>query len=115
MDNEGVRTAESTRRWLASRAVLWGSAANKGKEEELIATLAAFCESVQKSPDGMIDECLRRSTEGGPFVLRTRARREYIGLIGKFEEETGSRDTANVIRSFFIHNGVAMNPSVLIR
>jgi hypothetical protein len=115
MDATSLRTSESVRRWLASRLVFWGGAANKGKEEQLLSTLASFCETAQKSPDEMIDECLRRSTEGGPFVLRTRARRGYIDLIAKFEEQTGSRDTANVVRSFFIHNGVAMNPSVLIR
>lgn len=112
MSTDAVTTAESTRRWLASRTVLWGSGADKGKEQELIATLARFCEKAGKAPDEIIDECLRRSPEGGPFVLRTRARREYIDLIANFEAET-DRDTANVVRSFFIHNGVAMNPSVL--
>jgi len=114
MNQEAVRTSESTRRWLASRTALWGTGVDAGKAEELLSTLASFCEKVGKTPDEMIDECLRRSSEGGPFVLRTRARRGYIDLIAKFEEDTGSRDTANVVRSFFIHNGVAMNPSVLM-
>jgi hypothetical protein len=113
MNIETLRSSESVRRWLASRVVLWGSDVDKENEEELFETLARFCQTVAKSPDEMVDECLRRSTEGGPFVLRTRARREYMERINDFERETGSRDSANVIRSFFIHNGVAMNPSIL--
>ena len=66
-----------------------------------------------KTPDEMVEECLRRSAAGGPFILRTKARRDYIDRIDKFEAHTGSRDDANAVRSFFIHNGVAMNPSIL--
>ncbi len=107
---DSVRGYESTRRWLASRLVWWGPT---GEDEVLLETLARFCEIAGKNPDEMVDECLRRSTEGGPFVLRTRARRGYIDLINKFESDTGSRQEANAVRSFFIHKGVAMNPSVL--
>lgn len=113
MDPDAVRTSESTRRWLASRTALWGGALDRGKENELLRPLVRFCDNVGKAPDEMIDECLRRSAEGGPFVLRTRARREYIDKIAIFESDT-DRDTANIVRSFFIHNGVAMNPSVLV-
>jgi hypothetical protein len=105
-----IQTYESTRRWLASRASLWGS---RGDSEEIMEILAQFCEIAGKNPDDMVDECLRRSIEGGPFVLRTRARKEYIERIERFEADTGSRDAANAVRSFFIHNGVAMSPSIL--
>jgi hypothetical protein len=114
MNATAIHTAEATRRWLASRVVLWGEDTEKGKSDPLLATLADFCERAGKSPDEIIDECLRRATEGGPFVLRTRARRRYIDLIAEYEADTGSREQANVVRSFFIHNGVAMNPSVLM-
>jgi hypothetical protein len=105
-----IQTYESTRRWLASRASLWGSHV---ASEEMLEQLAQFCEITGKNPDDMVNECLRRSAEGGPFVLRTRARREYIDRIEKFEADTGSRDAANAVRSFFIHNGVVMTPSIL--
>jgi hypothetical protein len=107
---DSIKTYESTRRWLASRASLWGS---NSDGEEILENLAQFCEIAGKNPDDMVDECLRRSVEGGPFVLRTRARRAYIDRIEKFEADTGSRDAANAVRSFFIHNGVAMSPSIL--
>ncbi len=101
---------ESVRRWLASRKSIWGET---GDDIRHMDTLRLFCERVAKAPDEMIDECLRRSPEGGPFVLRTRARREYMHLIEAFEEGAGGRDAGNSVRSFFIHNGVAMNPGII--
>jgi hypothetical protein len=106
-DNTGQ---ESVRRWLASRRGVWGET---GEDARHVETLHRFCEQVSKTPDEMIDECLRRSAEGGPFVLRTKARREYMRLIDSFEADHGGRDAGNSVRSFFIHNGVAMNPSIL--
>ena len=105
-----IATQESVRRWLASRRGVWGET---GEDSRHIETLRRFCERLQKTPDEMVDECLRRSPEGGPFVLRTRARREYMHRIDEFERESGGRAAGNSVRSFFIHNGVAMNPSIL--
>ncbi|GAB4336153.1 MAG: hypothetical protein Kow0010_23890 [Dehalococcoidia bacterium] len=105
-----IRTAESVRRWLESRAGLWGPAS---VSDDLVETLARFCEDLGLEPDEMIDECLRPTPDSEAYVLRTRARRRYMEEIEKFEERTGSRKLANVVRSFFIHNGVAMNPTIL--
>jgi hypothetical protein len=105
-----IAAQESVRRWLASRRGLWG---DTGDDARLLDALRRFCERNGKTPDAMIDECLRRPAEGGAFVLRTRARREYIRLIDAFEKDEGSRAAGNAVRSFFIHNGVAMNPSIL--
>lgn len=105
-----IRSAESVRRWIESRAGLWGSAS---VSDELVETLARFCEEVGQGPDEMIGECLRPAPDSEAFMLRTRARRRYMEEIAKFEERTGSRRLANVVRSFFIHNGVAMNPPIL--
>ncbi len=110
MTADSVRGYESSRRWLSSRRSMWGET---GEDEKILSYLAEFCDAVGQNPDEMVDACLRRSAEGGPFVLRTRARREFIDRIDKFEQDTGSREKANAVRSFFIHNGVAMNPSIL--
>ncbi|MBA4181682.1 MAG: hypothetical protein C0506_13920 [Anaerolinea sp.] len=108
---EEVRNSESTRRWFSSLLDLWGpSAVRPG----LVETLARFCTVVEKTPDEIIDECLRATTGGDTFVLRTRARKQFMDQIDQFENQTASRDEANVVRSFFIHNGIAMNPSILV-
>lgn len=107
---EDMRNNESTRRWFSSLLDLWGPT---GVRPGLLETLGTFCARVEKTPDEIIDECLRATTGGDTFVLRTRARKQYMEQIELFETQTASRDQANVVRSFFIHNGIAMNPSIL--
>jgi hypothetical protein len=111
IDAGQVRDSESVRRWFASRLGLWGRGS---VTDDLGETLARFCTVVGKTPDEMIDDCLKPGKDREIFTLRTRARRGYMDQIERFEAETGSRDQANVVRSFFIHNGVAMNPSILV-
>ncbi len=110
IDAADVRNADSTRRWLSSRQDLWGASSNS---DALIDTLTSFCQFAGKSPDEMIDDCLRPGKTGETLTLRTRARRQYIELIEQFEAATRSRDQGNVARSFLIHNGIAMNPGIL--
>lgn len=107
---DSTRTSESTKRWFSSLLDLWGPT---GVKPGLVETLAQFCTTIGKTPDEIIDECLRETTGGDTYVLRTRARKQYIEQVERFEAQTGSRDEANVVRSFFIHNGVAMNPAIL--
>lgn len=101
----------SVQRWFSSRQGLWG---RLSVTDDLAETLARFCQAVGKTPAGMINDCLRPGKDREVFTLRTRARRQYVDQIERFEVEAGSRDDANVVRSFFIHNGVAMNPSILV-
>lgn len=105
-----IQNAESTQRWLSSRQDLWGVTANS---EALVETLASFCRFAEKSPDEMVDDCLKPGKTGETLLLRTRARRQYLELIEQFEARSGSRDAANIARSFLIHNGIAMNPGIL--
>lgn len=111
IDIEDARNNESTRRWLASLLDLWGRA---GVTPSQVETLVEFCTMVDKTPDEIINECLRAKSDGDTFVLRTRARKAFMEQIEQFEAQTASRDRANIVRSFFIHNGVAMNPHILV-
>lgn len=111
IDEALVRNSESVHRWMASRLGLWGRAS---VTENLVGTLTGFCTSIGMTPDEMIDDCLKPGKDREVFTLRTKARRRYIDEIDKFETATQSRDEANIVRSFFIHNGVAMNPSILV-
>ncbi|MFN8618352.1 MAG: hypothetical protein U0837_14760 [Dehalococcoidia bacterium] len=111
IDEGLVRSSESVHRWMASRLGLWG---RSSVTENLVETLAVFCNSLGLTPDEMIDDCLKPGKDREVFTLRTKARRKYIDEIDRFELASGSRDEANIVRSFFIHNGVAMNPSILV-
>lgn len=100
---------ESVRVWLADHARHWGEEDPQATPK--LGVLAEFCRRVGKDPDAMIDECLREADEG--VRIRLKARRRYIELIREFEatHERG-REAGNVVRSFFIHNGIAMSADV---
>jgi hypothetical protein len=110
MDETTIRQSESVQRWLESRLGLWGPGA---ANDALLPGLLRFCEFAGKTPDEMIGECLRSTGEGPTLMLRTRARRAFIDQIQSYEDGAG-RAQANIARSFFIHNGVAMNPAILV-
>lgn len=78
--------------------------------------LAEFCARIDKTPDQMIDECLRE-VEGGKKI-RVKGRRFYAEQIAEFEQQAEGgpgekRQKANYIRSFLIHNGVLLQTSPL--
>jgi hypothetical protein len=92
--------------WLRDYEESWGSA-NANTEEQLRA-LELFCVYVGKDPDTICSECLRALDEGGEKI-RYKARHYYIAQIEAFESTPeGSRRAANAVRSFLIHNGIAM-------
>jgi len=98
-----------------SYADFWGYPANSVDQQMkgMLEALARFCEFVEKDPDGIIDDCLGPAKSREGLVIRVRARRRYIERIADFERQEGSRKAANAVRSFLIHNGVALNTSIL--
>lgn len=79
--------------------------------------LTEFCARVEKTPDQIIDECLR-DVDGGKKI-RVKGRRFYTEQISEFEHQAqGSsgerRQKANYVRSFLIHNGVLLQTSPLL-
>lgn len=105
-----IHDYDSVRIWLAGYAEYWGGTE---VEPEALEALGQFCQMLDHDPDNIIGECLRPEPSGEGLMLRTRARRRYIERIAEFEAQEGSRQKGNAVRSFFIHNGVAMNPSIL--
>ena len=114
---EPIREYESVRLWLKEYAAFWNFTPSQLEADEemqtMLATLERACAFMDSDPDAMVGECLRPAKVGEGLVLRVRARRKYIDLIAAFEQQEGSRDAGNAVRSFFIHNGVAMTPSAL--
>jgi hypothetical protein len=94
----------TVRTWLRSTG--WD------ENDSRLGLLREFCETVERNPDQMIDECLRLVTEG-QFKLRGKTRRGYVERIEEFEEGHGGRARGNVVRSFFIHNGVPIQAPIL--
>jgi len=99
-----LTACETVQRWMMS--------ARFEADDPRLELLAEFCELVERNPDEMISECLRLVQEG-QFKLRGKTRRRYVEQIDVFEERHGGRPQGNVIRSFFIHNGVPIQPPIL--
>jgi hypothetical protein len=91
----------------------WLSSAALSDSKRSLDELSAFAELVERNPDEMIDECLKL-VQGGQFKLRGKTRRNYVEKIDEFETQRGGRNHGNAIRSFFIHNGVPIQPPILI-
>ena len=109
---EELATQESVQRWHEYYRQHWGPPPDWDFK---LQALARFADFVGKSPDQMIGECLRE-VEGGYKKIRAKKRRFYIQKIKEFEESIGGvqgRNWANAVRSFFIHNGVAMSTDIL--
>jgi hypothetical protein len=87
-------------RWLDQLA----EPAAAGHEKR--AVLEEFCRFCGETPDGLIGS-LFRPTDDGPRINLKR-RRQIIEWIDGFEREHGGRNSGNVVRSFLIHNGVAL-------
>ena len=73
---------------------------------EKLAVLEAFCDFCGETPDGLIGS-LFRPTDDGPRINLKR-RRQVIEWTEAFEADHGGRARGNVVRSFLIHNGVAL-------
>jgi hypothetical protein len=91
--------------------------------KEKVLVLEEFCRLHDETPDALIGSLFRRNGAPTPGVeapdpvagagqygprINLKRRREIIGWIEAFEGHNGGRATGNVVRSFLIHNGVAL-------
>jgi hypothetical protein len=88
----------------------WMGAAGFAEDDKRISVLEAFCVAHGTTPDEMIDQCLRRFDDG-QLKLRMKGRREWVGRIDAFEA-SGGRAQANILRSFFVQNGIPIQPTI---
>ncbi len=74
--------------------------------QEKLVVLEEFFRFSGETSDALIGS-LFRPTDDGPRINLKR-RRQTIEWIDAFEREHGGRPSGNVVRSFLIHNGVAL-------
>jgi hypothetical protein len=104
-------------RWLRAHGAFWGETSTASEVERKLRVLAAFCGSCDSSPDELVDSLFRQTPEGRRIKLKRR--RAVMAQIDEFEREFGSgdltvgREAGNVVRSFLIHNGVALTATPL--
>jgi hypothetical protein len=94
--------------WRDGLREQWGDEPDMAPRLE---TLGSFCDFAGTDPDTMIAACTREVESGKR--IRIKARREYSEKIAEFQAEMGGTPreqmkAGNVVRSFFIHNGIFM-------
>ena len=99
--------------WLRGLTEQWGEAPSDF--DQRVALVGRFCEFVEQDPDAIIATC-SREVESGKRI-RIKERRLYTDKIAEFQQTVDGDARAqgragNVIRSFFIHNGIFMQAGV---
>jgi len=116
---EDIGELPEVKHWLESQARLLNRSQEEADRRRKLDTLRSFCVIQQIDPDALVRSLFRPTPEGPRIKLKRR--RIVMEQIAEFEakarEETQdvrrARDTGNVVRSFLIHNGVAMSAPVV--
>lgn len=108
----------TVKHWVEAQAHHWNRAQGEAEARRKLDTLRAFCEIHRIDPDALV-KSLFRPTPEGPRI-RLKQRRVVMAQIADFEaaaretqDARKARDAGNVVRSFLIHNGVAMSAPVI--
>jgi hypothetical protein len=99
---------ETVKTWQGGLKEHWGEEPDMAARHK---TLEQFCLFANTDPDKMIADCTREVESGKR--IRIKARREYNEKIAEFQELADGMarqrgKLGNVVRSFFIHNGIFM-------
>jgi hypothetical protein len=111
-DAESLAGQETVGTWLRAYDAHWNVRQSDGETRAKLEVLARFCDLCGRQPDELV-AWLFRPTPEGPRI-RLKRRREVMALIEGFEAENGGRPAGNTVRSFLIHNGVALSAPPLI-
>ena len=98
---------ETVGRWLRAYDAHWNVQQTDRETQAKLEVLGRFCDACGRQPDELV-AWLFRPTPEGPRI-RLKRRREVMALIDSFEAENGGRAAGNTVRSFLIHNGVALS------
>lgn len=110
----GTRDYETIGVWREGLAKKWGGDP-LAEEPAKLDRLMEFCEFAGKNPDELVDFCFLRRKATGERFGSVKRREELIAQLRAFRDARGlsgmaGRRLASDILSFFIHNGVLVNP-----
>lgn len=112
-----IRGYASVSRWVEEYGLLWTRKQSDAEVNCRLQVLSRYCSFCGTDPDELL-RGLFRETPSGPRI-RLKRRREVMSEIDAFErvmgngDERGGREIGNIVRSFLIHNGVALSPTPL--
>lgn len=104
-------TQRTVAAWMRAHSEHWDVQYTDAETRARLDVLARFSAFCGKEPDVLV-EWLFRQTPEGPRI-RLKRRREVMAQIDAFERDNGGRAAGNVVRSFLIHNGVALSATPL--
>jgi hypothetical protein len=93
--------------WLGAHSSHWDVTHSDEETKQRLDVLGRFCAFYGKGPDELV-AWLFRETPEGPRI-RLKRRREVMAGIDEFERAQGGRAAGNLVRSFLIHNGIALS------
>ncbi len=102
----------SVRQWLEAHGTRWNRAAGDAERLRKLEVMRRYCEFADRDPDALLTNLFRETPTGTKLWLKRR--RAEMARIDEFEKAVAEgdarrgRDAGNVVRSFFIHNGVAL-------
>ncbi|HEX3604921.1 MAG TPA: hypothetical protein VH134_03280 [Candidatus Dormibacteraeota bacterium] len=115
---EDLAELPSVQHWFEAQAKHWNRRQGEAEARRKLDVLRSFCETNQVDPDALV-KSLFRPTPEGPRI-RLKQRRIVVEQIATFEAKAresldvrAARDSGNVVRSFLIHNGVAMTAPII--
>ena len=112
MTTDEIGEFATVRQWLRAYSSHWNQTAEQAVLRHKLDLLRRYCQVAQKDPDALVNNLLRDTPTGKKIWLKRR--RAEMVRIDEFEmmvaggESRVGRDAGNTIRSFFIHNGVAL-------
>ena len=107
----------TVRQWVQAYGSHWTAPRSEAEATRRLEVLRRFCEFCGKDPDSLV-RSLFRDTPQGPRI-RLKRRREVMAQIDAFEALVAEgntrrgREMGNIVRSFLIHNGVALTATPL--
>jgi len=107
----------SIQRWLEAHGSHWSRTAADADRLRRLEVMRRYCEFADRDPDALVGNLFRQTPTGTRIWLKRR--RVEMARIDEFEamvaagDTRAGRETANVVRSFFIHNGVALSATPL--
>jgi hypothetical protein len=113
---EDLANQETVKLWLQAYLAHWKLSPSDRETTAKLEVLGRFCAYCGSQPDELV-RSLFRPTPEGPRI-RLKRRREVMALIDEFEKSVAddprqARPAGNTVRSFLIHNGVALSATPL--
>jgi hypothetical protein len=102
----------TVKQWLSAYGSHWNRSAEEAEQPRKLEVLRRYCEFAERDPDALVANLLRETPTGNKIWLKRR--KVEMARIDEFEatladgDPRAGREAGNAVRSFFIHNGVAL-------